>query len=219
MITPEECYAYWHKEYHSFEGKTVRAIKNFSKAKQRDYWGDFELFAQMVNRNNGKLNYKIFITALADQFGGYFHPCNLNKRRSLKIYRAYIKEKEANHSNQGIKDNIIRSLRFTIKFCIDNGIDNFYQYITHDMELIPSLLKHLNAGSTSPYFLALVPDLDMMLDSYPADVVSDFGSDLKINYSVYRTKIIHMEDKLIKNLINNFELQFEILIKSNKNKK
>jgi hypothetical protein len=91
--------------------------------------------------------------------------------------------------------------------------------LIHDKDLIPSILKHLNAGSISPYFLALIRDFDQLMDSYPADVVQDFGMDMKRNYSVYRTKVIHMDDKLLVNLINNFEQQFEALIKSNKNNK
>lgn len=212
MISPEECYAYWHKEYHRFEGKNVRVVKNFAKAKEREYWSCFEQFAQMVNRNMGKINYKIFITALADQYGGYYNPCNLTKRRSIKIYRAYVKEREINSSGKAMKEHIMRSLKFIAIFCAENNIKTFNEYLCHDMYMIPSVLKHLNAGSVSVYFLACIPDFDLMLDSYPIDVVQDFAEDIKENFSVYRIKVIHMNDKLVTTIINRHEHLFNEII-------
>lgn len=217
IVTAEECYSYWHKEYHRFEGQNVRAVKNFSNAKKRDYWDFFEQFASMINRNIGKINYRIFITALADQYGGYYNPCNLVKRKSLKIYRAYIKEKQANNSSKSMREHIFKSLKFIVKYCNENGIKNFNEYLCHDMCMIPTVLKHLQAGSVSVYFLACIPDFDLMLNSYPIDVVQDFAQDIKDNYSVYRMKIIHMDDNLVKKVINKHEHLFNTLI-NKKNK-
>ncbi len=216
MVTPEECYAYWHKEWNRFEGKTVRTVKNFTNAKNRDYWDYFEQFANLVNRNRGKINYKIFITALADQFGGYYNPCNLTKRRSLKIYRSYIKEKEAKNNVTAVKDNVIRSLKFIVDYCHEKRINTFNEYLQENMYMIPTIIKHLDAGSISVHFLACIPDFDLMLKSYPADVVQEFCTDIKENYSVYRMKIIHMDNDLLTKVINNHEQLFNTLIKKNK---
>lgn len=218
MVTPEECYAFWHKEWNRFENKRVRAVKNFTNAKNRDYWDYFEQFANLVNRNRGKINYKIFITSLADQFGGYYNPCNLTKRRSLKIYRSYIKEKEANNNVTAVKDNVFRSLKFIVDYCQEKEIKNFNDYLCEDMYMIPTILKHLDAGSISAHFLACIPDFDLMLQSYPVDVVQDFGQEIKEKYSVYRMKIIHMDNDLLTKVINKNEQLFNTLIKRNKKK-
>jgi hypothetical protein len=219
MVTPEECYAHWHREYHRFEGINVRTVKNFTKAKDREYWSCFEQFAQMVNRNNGKINYRLYITALADQYGGYFHPSHLNKRRSLKIYKSYVKEKQVSNSEETIKKSIWSSLKFMINFCADEKINSFDDYVRHDMYKVPTLLKHLDAGSISPYMLACIPNFDQVFKSYPVDVVQEFGQDFVDNYSVYRHKILHIGDNLIKILINNNEREFDRLIKRENNKK
>jgi hypothetical protein len=219
MISPEECYACWHREYHKSEGKYVRAVKNFSKAKTRDYWCYFEQFAQMVNRNAGNINYSLFITILAEQYGGYYHPSLLTKRRSLKIYRSYIKEKDLSDSPEHIKKQMLESIQFMVNYCRSENITSFLDYFRHNMYTVPSLLKHLNAGSISPFLLACIPHFDEMLSSYPVDVVQEFGKDMLANYSVYRHKILHIDDKIVKTLINNNEDQFDALINMKKDDK
>ena len=141
------------------------------------------------------------------------NPCNLTKRRSLKIYRAYIKEKEINNSSTTVKDNVFRSMKYIVNYCHENKLKNFNDYLRENMYMIPTILKHLNAGSISVHFLACIPDFDLMLKSYPNDVVQEFGKDIQENYSVYRMRIIHMDNNLLNDVINKNEQLFNTLIK------
>ena len=218
-VTPEECYACWHREYNLYNGKYVRPIKNFEKAKSKNYWKHFVRFAMLVNRNDGNINHQVYIKALVDQYEGYFPPEHLNTRRSLKIYRSYIKEKQKSTSNNCICNGILDSLDFILSFCVEHDIKTFNEYLQHNMYLIPSILKHLHSGSITKYFLACIPDFDEMLNSYPKDMVDEYATDIKDNYSLYRTKILHINEDTLKNIINNHEHLFNKLIKKRKIKK
>ena len=201
-VTPEECYAYWHKQYHKYEGKIVRGVKNFNKVHQRAYWCYFEQFANLVNRNAGHLNYKLFITALADQYEGYYHPSVLMKRRSIRIYNSYIKEIEFKSTDEDIKNQLVLSLRYIIDFCKERKITKFDDYLFHDRKMIPSILKHLCAGSVSPYFLACIPSFDEVIQSYPQDMIDEYLSEFKTNYGVYRLRLVNSEHNMVKKFVN-----------------
>jgi hypothetical protein len=211
-VTPEDCYRQWHKEVQRKRGINVKPVKNFNNAKKKSYWSSFEAFANLCNRNNGQVNYKLYITALVEHHGGYFDPSILPSRKSIKIYKSFIKEQEMSSSPEYIKNAIFTSLKFVISYCTKNNIDTLDQYLSEDLHLIPTPLRHHNAGSVSLYFLACIKNYDMILASYTAGIAGDYIPDFKESYPLYRVRVLNTNLKEVTNLANNLEKILNLMI-------
>lgn len=212
-MTAETIYKIWHKETFKAKGTNVREVKNFDKAKSKPSWDYFENFVYFMERNNGSLDLTLYMEALANYYGGYFNPSMLGTQQSIKIYKDYIKQKKIDVENDeaDIRKEILKSIKFIVGFCKERNLGSLEEYISHDMYLIPSILKHYNAGSISPFFLACIENLDIILTSYPKDAVREYVSDFRDWYVRYSIMIRTNED--CKKISDNLEIIIEKYLK------
>jgi len=204
QVTPEDCYNYFHQETNAVGGRRVRAVKNFDKAHERDDWSYFESFAQKCNRNGGMLNPKTFITILAKHYGGWFHPKSLISQKSIKLYKSYMRKQDMVTTDESIKANIMKSLKYVVTYCRDNDLNSFEDYFLDGCYVVPQMARDLNAGNISKYMYACMPDADSMLDSYPKDIKEEFFLEFIEEYPKLRMRIMSSKDKTVKNLSVNF---------------
>lgn len=202
LISPEDIYRVYHREVNAAVGRSVRTVKNFDKIKSNPAWAHFERCAQFVNRNNGQVDYRIYLRALAIYFQGWFDPKHLTGSKSIAIYRSYINDRETQHSPEAIKRLLLTSIDFVVSYCKKHELSSLSQYLSEDLNLIPTIAKHYSAGSVSTYFLAAIEDFIYMLDNYPSDVVYDYFSSFKTDYTSHRMRLIHTPElhKISKNL-------------------
>jgi len=202
-ITPEYCYELWRKCTMAHKGINVRKQKNFDKARNRDDWTYFISFANLCNRNSGHINPVIFMTALANQYSGYFNPTLLASRKSIKIYKAYVTELEKTTSKKEIKEQILSSIKFIVKYSKVNNL-SFEAYLSENMEMIPTIFKHVSSGSVSLYLLACIQNFDIMVETgYPKDMSTEYLPKFKNEYPVYRMRVLDIDDKTLRKIINN----------------
>jgi len=205
-VNAETIYKVWHRETFKAKGTHVREVKDFSKAKSKPTWEYFESFEYFMDRNNGALDLEIYMKALAEYHEGYFNPMLLGTQKSIKIYKNFVKENLAKVENDEVdmKAEILRSIKFIVGFCHENNVASFGEYISHDKYLIPSLLKHYNAGSVSPFFLACIDNFNIILTNFAQDAVDEYVSDFEDWYYRYRIKV--RGNKECKKISDNLEL-------------
>ena len=202
MTTPEQIYALFHKETNLVKGRAVKAVKNFDKARMKDSWKHFEYCAGFINRNAGHVDVELYIKALARHFEGWFDPNHLGSPKSIKIYREYVDELAKHSSKEEIRMSVLKSIKFVVEYCQDRGIRDIYEYMSEDMYLIPTVLKHLNAGSISMYFIAAVPNSRDVINAYPKDCRDDYIPNFNEEYPVYRMRVLATDslDKVCSNM-------------------
>lgn len=192
-------------------GSYSRSIINFETTKYNEHKLMFEKFVQFIYRNNGQVDWKLMIEALADFFNGWFHPMFLSNPKGIKIYRNYIREKENKTNNDAIYKEVVKSVRFVSNYIIKGNLRDIDAYFMEDQYLLPSMGKHLLAGSISPFYLACIPDIKTLLQSYPVDVREEYFSDFLENLEAHKIKILKIKKlrdfsdnfyKSMKNLIN-----------------
>ncbi len=84
-VTAEQMYNEYHQQIMFYtKGIHPRKIVNFEKIRKKDTWVNFEVFADMVNRNN--LNYELFIEALVNFSKGWFSPTLLG-HKGIRLYK------------------------------------------------------------------------------------------------------------------------------------
>jgi len=190
-VSPETIYEVWHEETFKAKGINVRKVKNFDKAKEKDDWKCFVLCADMINRNNGTIDYKTYIQALAKFHKGWFQPQLLINHSSIRIYTSYVQdlESESRNSIESIKSSIENSYKFIIKYCIENKM-SINQYLNHDKELIPTFLKHVNNGSISKNVIGTISNITIIINSYPQDVINDYFIDFEEVYKQIRSTLV-----------------------------
>jgi hypothetical protein len=211
-VTPEQCYNWYHIETNAAKNRRVRSIKNFDKARGRDDWSYFVSFARKCNRSAGLINARIFISVLAKHYSGWFHPKCLVSQKSIKIYKSHVKKQDLTTSDPHIKDNILKSLKYLIKYCKENDIDSFEEYFVEGMYVVPTIAKDLNSGNISKYLFACVPDAVSMLDTFPKDIKEEFFTEFIEEHSQLRMRVLSNKDKSIKDLSTNFSKIFKQLI-------
>lgn len=215
-MNAETIYKIWHRETFKAKGINVREVKNFDNAKSKPSWDYFENFVFFMERNNGSLDLDLYMEALAEYYKGYFNPAILGTQQSIKLYKDYVKQKKINIENDkaDMKVEILKSIKFIVGFCKKHGLNTFDEYISHDMYLIPSLLKHYNAGSISPFFLACIDNLNIILTNFAKDAVVEYISDFEEWYYRYRIKIRGNED--CRKISDNLEIIVEKYLKKHK---
>jgi hypothetical protein len=194
VTSPEELYSLFLIEVNAIKNVHVRRCKNFDKAKQKDDWKFFEGLAGLINRNNGQIDATLYIRGLAKYFNGWFKPEILVTRKAITIYKDYIKNIEDECDPTKIKQNIIDSIRFIIYFCKKHQINCLEDYLSHDLYLIPSVLKHLNAGSISLYFFANVPNIQIYLANYPQDTLNEYFDKYRPKFDVFRMRVVNNKE-------------------------
>lgn len=186
-ITPEILYSTWHKEIFLFKGTFVRAIKDFDKVRQKPEWRHFVACADIINRNDGMIDYLLFIRSLVEFCNGYVDPKLLSNRQSIRVYRNYIEKMELKNDIPQIKVNVENSIKFLVSYCVENKI-TLQQYFEKDKNLIPMFLKHINSGVISKCFVACLSDFYLIMANYPQDVINDFFIDYEESYKSFRSK-------------------------------
>lgn len=174
MLSTEDVINMWHGEiFKHSKGVYPRRLVDYSK--YQDNLKYFESFRNFVGRNE-TINARQYVKALTEAFNGWFHPKELSARSSISIYSRYIKNvDDATPTAEQIKS----SVRFVIDFCKERGLSGWDDYIIHNNDTFPSILKHLNNKSVSYFLLAYDPTIEMVFGSYPIDVVMDFTPDWK----------------------------------------
>jgi hypothetical protein len=205
-VTPEACYAEWHRQIQLSRGVRARAMKNFAKAQAKDTWIYFERFAQLCNKNAGQMDYKLFLSALVEHFKGYVPPKEIPTMKSIKIYKSYVKLLNLQNDPVKVKQSILSSLKFVINFMRENDMHVLNDYLMDNHNIIPSVLKHYNAGSISIHFLCCVPNFNTMIASYPTDVVDEYITNFDEDYRKYRSRLVSTDDKVVQSIINNLEV-------------
>jgi hypothetical protein len=203
QITPNEIYSLFHKETNLAKGVHVRPVKNFEHAHASKDWNYFVSCANLINRNNGHIDPYLYIKALAQYFKGWFNPSFLTSRQSISIYKDYLLTLEQDITPQLINEEISRSIKFIVKFCLENNLSEFCDYLSHDLYLIPTILKHISAGSVSFYALACINNFSILLQSYPPDTIQDYLPNYSERVNLFRSRIIY--NKLnydVENIIN-----------------
>ena len=174
MLSTEDIINIYHGEiFKHSKGFYPKRLVDYSK--YEDTMKYFENFKQFINRND-TIDIRQYVRSLAVMYNGWFHPKELSARSSIKVYLSYIKSIQ---DSTPVVDQIKSSVRFIINFCKTTGISSYDDYIIHNSETFPTLLKHINNGSVSYYLLAYDSDLEMIMSSFPCDVVQDFCSDWK----------------------------------------
>lgn len=202
-LTPEELYRAYHRETNLAAGRVVKTVNNFDKAKNKPEWQFFIHCTNVINRNSGQIDYKIYMKSLAEHHKGWFKPDILGSTKSLAIYKQYIRQLENDSSVDYITKSLLQSINFVIKYCKENEITSFEEYLNKDINLIPIILKHYNAGSISLYFLSSISDFREICSSYPQDCVFDYLADIDNKYSTYRIRVLSIER--LKNIVVNLE--------------
>jgi hypothetical protein len=193
-MTAEEVYALYHKEWNRAAGRNVRAVKNFENPKAKEGWKHFELFASFIERNNGNIDPTLYMRALSEAFEGWFKPELLCKPKANMIYRKYLEELKRNTDCASIRKQIIESISFVVRYCHQKSYSDIYEYLNEDIYLIPSVLKHLHAGSLSIYFLVCFDTIKSVFQNYPQDCVREYVPNFTEEYQIARIRLLGCND-------------------------
>jgi hypothetical protein len=207
--TAEDIYRIYHKEVNLAAGRHVKTVKNFDKAKAKNTWVHFEKCAGFINRNRGQVNPDIFIKSIAEYYEGWFDPKYLTGHKSIRNYKEYVKKRETEASPEHIRSELLRSIAFIAEYCKPKKID-FFQYLAEGQYMIPTVLKHYNAGSVSIYFLCALGGFRDILNGFPPDVTYDYLPNFEEDYPVKRMRII--SNPKTKKISENIEIIIQKLI-------
>lgn len=205
-VTPEMCYAEWHFHIMSAKGITPKRVKNFDKAREKKDWVFFEKLAMLCNRNAGGIDHTIFIRSLAEHYDGYIQPKDLATMKAIKIYKSYVRCINLENDPEAIEQSILDSFSFVTNYMYENGLTSLNQYIFENANIIPTILKHYNAGSICIHFLCCIKNFNDMLIGYPKDVVDEFLPDFSEKYRKYRPRLMASDKKSVVVCVNNLDL-------------
>ena len=192
-ITPEQIYQIWHFETFAVKGTRVRAVQDFSKAKEKPEWQEFVKFAGFVERNES-ISPRMYIKAIAHFWNGWFPPVELNNRKCVTIYRDYVSNLQANNDPNVIFNQVLESIKFIAEWCHDRNVESFTEYLHLNKELVPPLAIHYENGSVSPYFIAMLGVTpDFIQFAYPKDLVFDYFGKLLKDYENIRARVVRVE--------------------------
>jgi len=206
-ITPEQLYNLYHRKI-LFYTKNIhcRNIKDFSKQKQTPEWCYFEKLSNIINGSD-HINPEIYIDSLIDFYKGYFNLKLLSHPKGIKIYKNYVLQLNNSYDKEKIFKSIYDSIKFVGKYIRDNDIESFNHYLNSDVYTIPLVAKHYYAGSISKHFLALVPDIIIIINSYPSDIINQYFRQFKDDYVTLKPSLISYPK--LKKISDNMEKLFE----------
>ncbi len=148
---------------------------NWEKFKQTNTWNNILTFTKWVEDSCGRCNSKVFIEAqfYLEESTNKINSNYLNSKQAIIKYHNYVKMINTSTDVVVIDNGIKNSIKFIRKYCSQNDI-TFEQYINDNADIYPTSMIHLDAGSITKHFLALVPNIkNTLIYSYPRDVVLD----------------------------------------------
>ena len=156
LPTIEEIYNEYHKQtFYIKNGVYPKSIINFKKLYEDQRNVEYlNYFIEFLKRNRDTVNWKIYILALAKVLKTRYDLKYLGSFGGNKIYRDYLKTVNTKiDSEEVIISDIINSLKILSSYNKENNI-TFKEYFEIDSDTIPLALKHIYAGTISPYFYA-----------------------------------------------------------------
>ena len=157
--TIEEIYNEFHKQtFFIRNGVYPRAIKNFEKIYTDERkLNHLKYFVKFLERNRETVDWKLYIFALAKVLKTSFELKHLGKFAANKIYRDYIASLQVDKDNvEIIYNEIVNSLKVLSGYLKENEL-TWEEYLILNDNIIPTVLKHIYAGSVSLYFYACFP--------------------------------------------------------------
>jgi len=210
LVTPEKLYSIWYTHLNRQRGIAFsKQIKNFDKIRERPYWKDFERCAQFINRNNGQVDAELYVESLFNFFNGNVKTDILATLKSIQIYKAFLNSREKLNDEDFIKSEILRSLNFILAYCKKHKLNDIYEYFIEDLNLIPTMFRHLNGKSISLYFLACFDNIELIVCNFPPDVIHDYYPNFFNDFKLYRSRVIN------KISLNKLRINLEKIIKNN----
>lgn len=210
MTTPEQIYSIWRREGIKAKNKDVSSVgdvKNFDEAKSKPGWHFIESCAALLNRSQ-MIDPNLYIRAIAQDCGGFPMLSDLVGARAISIYKKYVNSLRSNVDT--VYDRYMESIVNMINYCSENNIKNIDEYLSDNMYVFPTSIKHLNSCLISEEFFVSSNKIFVYLRKYPADIKRDFlGNDI-LDYSRADSNI-KINDKLIK-IRNNFDHVIESLL-------
>jgi len=174
-VTPEMVFSEWRRQTFLKEKNFCpKAVRDFAKQKEKPEWAYFERFAKMVNNNAGNIDYKVFIAAQVDFYGGWFNPVNLGSLKSIKLYNNYVSILNATDTVVAIEKGIVASVKTVGVYMRDRDIKTFDEYLFEGKAIIPTMAKQLKAGTVTKFFVSIVPNVVDIIKSYPPDVTATY---------------------------------------------
>ena len=188
-VTPEQLFTEWRKQTFLKEKNFYpKAVKDFSKQREKPEWAYFERFAKMVNNNAGNIDYKIFIAAQVDFYGGWFNPVNLGSLKSIKLYNNYVAILNATDTVAAIEKGIISSVKTVGVYMRNNDLKTFDEYLYEGNTIIPTLAKQMKAGTVSRFFVSIIPNIVDVINSYPPDITASYFTSFLGEVEMLRSK-------------------------------
>lgn len=174
-LTPEALYSVYYREaVLKTRGIVPRPIVDYSKMKAKPDWKWLVKASEMIANSNGHIDLELYIKTLVDFYKGFFPLERLCHISSLKIYRTRVDAENVSSDMEKIKRLISKNLIFIVDFCIENDILDFNGYLKEDIDLIPSMARHLSGGGVSVFLLALIPNIERTISAYPVDVQREY---------------------------------------------
>ena len=212
----EEIYNELHREnFHALKGFYPRSIKNFDSILDKEKRELLMRFQQLIKKNVGLIDWKIYIKANAQYFKGRLQLKTLGSLQAGKIYKTYIEyNKTAPKTPEDIRGEIIRSLKFINIFCEENGM-SLRQYFLDRENYIPVILTHLYSGSVSPYLYALFPQEQLFLafGDIPDDVYEELfhcSRNELLEYNIKQKRDTILSYSVLQDLINKVERKVKL---------
>ncbi len=195
-------------------GFVPRPVVNFDSIKAKPEWKWLMKTSEMVVNSNGLIDPERYIEILVDFHKGFFPLERLCHISSLKIYRTRIDAENICVDISKISKLIGKNILFIVDFCVERDILDFNAYLYDDIELIPSMARHMSSGGVSVFLLALIPKIDNVISAYPVDVRREyFGDFLKRKESMKRMMVA---DGLLRKISDNIESIINRQIKEKK---
>lgn len=212
-VSAEDIYSIWRQEIFRLKDVHVRPMKNFENARSKEEWKYFELCANLINRNDGVIDSKLYVKSLVDFFKRYIPPKILISRKAILIYKNFKDKRNKEESLEFVEKSIKDSLRFISKYCISNNLNSLDEYLEDGKNVFPTIVKHMHAGSLSYYFIAANERLFFKIkENCPSDIYEEFCKDFEQNFHYYRTKWIALSSKKFNSLESDLSYIIQQLI-------
>ena len=203
IISPEEIYSEYYKQsFFKKQGFYPKELKNFDTDFFNSHKDNFEKFANLCN-SSGIIYHKIFIKALIYSFGPWFDCKLLGSQKGIKCYKNYIELINNSNNSEIILSLLKSSISFIIKYCKENNLKNFDDYLYENQFLIPTLAKHYKSGAISIFLLTSVPNILDLIKNFASDVQETFFYEFTEKYEELRSRLIINKDVQI--ILRNLE--------------
>jgi hypothetical protein len=192
-ITAEDIFKKYQIAKATAAGRAVNVnYKNWDKIKSRKDWGEFEVLAEMFNRNPGLVDPDIWMKAQFWSVGNdtrRMRPQIVASNKAADNYKAYKKHLEQVNSFDE-PAAIKRSMVFIHSYMRDNGISTFQEYLLDNHTLTPTFYLHYKSGKLDKHFIVCYDGAKEVMKQVNVGVTKEFMSDLIKNWNVYRSKAL-----------------------------